>query len=171
MVVWVWAVEVADCRWQSFCNLTESADESRPLQDWWHTLRLVVGFGVPDEPWTRTNGTIHAEQRNRQIKIILMNLLPVAHTVARPDRNEKIILILIRITAECDKHPNADLPNGTYAAICRGDPVWSPTPIFRFHLFYLKIAEWIYPLWAATWGCPYQNRLRIGVVFGIKIQQ
>ena len=25
-------VEVADCRWQSFCDLTESADESRPLQ-------------------------------------------------------------------------------------------------------------------------------------------
>ena len=24
-------VEVADCRWQSFCDLTESADESRPL--------------------------------------------------------------------------------------------------------------------------------------------
>ena len=52
-----------------------------------------------------------------------MNLLPVAHTVARPDRNEKIILILIRITAGCDKHPNVDLSNGTYAAICRG---WRP---------------------------------------------
>nr|DAJ08845.1 MAG TPA: hypothetical protein [Caudoviricetes sp.] len=26
-------VEVADCRWQSFCDLTEPADESRPLQD------------------------------------------------------------------------------------------------------------------------------------------
>ena len=25
-------VEVADCRWQSFCDLTESADESPPLQ-------------------------------------------------------------------------------------------------------------------------------------------
>ena len=25
-------IEVADCRWQSFCDLTESADESRPLQ-------------------------------------------------------------------------------------------------------------------------------------------
>ena len=30
-----------------------------------------------------------------QIKIILMNLLPIAHTVAKPNRNEKIILILI----------------------------------------------------------------------------
>ena len=82
---------------------------------------------------TRTNCTNHAEQRNRQIKIILMNLLPVAHTVARPDRNEKIILILIRITAECDKHPNADLPNGTYAEICRGDPVWSPDQTNKQH--------------------------------------
>ena len=27
-------VGVADCRWQSFCDLTESADESRPLQDY-----------------------------------------------------------------------------------------------------------------------------------------
>ena len=25
-------IEIADCRWQSFCDLTESADESRPLQ-------------------------------------------------------------------------------------------------------------------------------------------
>ena len=24
-------IEVSDCRWQSFCDLTESADESRPL--------------------------------------------------------------------------------------------------------------------------------------------
>ena len=24
-------IKVADCRWQSFCDLTESADESRPL--------------------------------------------------------------------------------------------------------------------------------------------
>ena len=39
--------------------------------------------------------TNHAEQRNWQIKIILMNLLPVAHTIAKPNRNEKIILILI----------------------------------------------------------------------------
>ena len=22
----------------------------RPLRDWWHTLRLVVGGGVPDAP-------------------------------------------------------------------------------------------------------------------------
>ena len=27
---YIWDVEVADCRWQSFCDLTESADESRP---------------------------------------------------------------------------------------------------------------------------------------------
>ena len=46
----VWAVGVADCRWQSFCDLTESADESPPLQDWRHTFRLVVGDGVPDIP-------------------------------------------------------------------------------------------------------------------------
>ena len=26
-------VEVADCRWQSFCDLTESADENHPLQN------------------------------------------------------------------------------------------------------------------------------------------
>ena len=29
---YVWAVGDADCRWQSFCDLTESADENRPLQ-------------------------------------------------------------------------------------------------------------------------------------------
>ena len=28
---YIWDVEVADCRWQSFCDLTESADENRPL--------------------------------------------------------------------------------------------------------------------------------------------
>ena len=51
-----------------------------------------------------------------------MNLLPVAHTVARPDRNEKIILILIRITAECDKHPTVDSSNGMYVTFV-GDGV------------------------------------------------
>ena len=29
-------------------------------------------------------------------QIILLNLLPVAHTVAKPNRDEKIILILIK---------------------------------------------------------------------------
>ena len=31
-----------------------------------------------------------------------MNKLPVAHTIAKPNRNEKIILILIRINVEYD---------------------------------------------------------------------
>ena len=30
-------IEVADCRWQSFCDLTESADENRPLQGFAYT--------------------------------------------------------------------------------------------------------------------------------------
>jgi len=28
----LWGVGVADCLWQSLCDLTESGDESRPLQ-------------------------------------------------------------------------------------------------------------------------------------------
>ena len=48
-----------------------------------------VGAGFCLRPNTRTP--------QRQIKIILMNLLPVAHTVAKPNCNEKIILILILI--------------------------------------------------------------------------
>ena len=42
-------VGVADCRWQSFCDLTESADESRPLQP--NGMYVIfVGDGVLDIP-------------------------------------------------------------------------------------------------------------------------
>ena len=38
------AIGVTDCRWQSFCDLTEPADESPPLQDtrniWWMFVRV-----------------------------------------------------------------------------------------------------------------------------------
>ena len=47
-------VEVADCRWQSFCDLTESADESHPLQPNGMYGNNCRG-GVPNAPTTPTN--------------------------------------------------------------------------------------------------------------------
>ena len=44
----LWGVGVADCLWQSLCDLTESGDESRPLQIFGVKTRTVGLYDSSD---------------------------------------------------------------------------------------------------------------------------
>ena len=62
-------VEVADCRWQSFCDLTESADENRPLRYF-----AYIPFGCRGR---RPRRPINANEHNKISQMITKNITPI----------------------------------------------------------------------------------------------